>query len=69
MVRDPHVWLRVLDGVAATFADAGAPTLGMMASPLPGPAGNVEFFVHARKGGAVVHVDPSPAIEEGKRLP
>jgi 23S rRNA (cytidine1920-2'-O)/16S rRNA (cytidine1409-2'-O)-methyltransferase len=69
VVRDPDVWRRALDGVAATFADAGAPTLGMMASPLPGPAGNVEFFVHARKGAAMVHVDSSPAIEEGKRLP
>ncbi|MDP9298958.1 MAG: TlyA family RNA methyltransferase [Actinomycetota bacterium] len=68
VVRDPDVWRRALDGVVARFADAGAPTLGMMASPLPGPAGNVEFFVHARKGGAVGHVDPSSAIEEGKRL-
>jgi len=68
VVRDPDVWRRALDGVVARFAEAGAPTLGMMASPLPGPAGNVEFFVHARKGGAVGHVDPSPAIEEGKRL-
>ncbi|GHE06791.1 TlyA family RNA methyltransferase [Klenkia taihuensis] len=34
--------------VARAAADAGWGTAGVVASPLPGPAGNVEFFLHLR---------------------
>jgi 23S rRNA (cytidine1920-2'-O)/16S rRNA (cytidine1409-2'-O)-methyltransferase len=47
VVRDPEVWRRVIGDVAASFANAGRSPRGAMASPLAGPAGNVEFFVHA----------------------
>src|SRR6266516_5792152 len=66
VVRDPHVWQQVLEHVAATLSDSGAPAVGMIASPLRGPAGNVEFFVHARKGGPAAAIDPGSAIEEGR---
>jgi hypothetical protein len=36
-----------------------------MASPLPGPAGNVEFFLHARVGEAGREVDLDAAVAEG----
>jgi 23S rRNA (cytidine1920-2'-O)/16S rRNA (cytidine1409-2'-O)-methyltransferase len=68
VVRDPHVWQQVLEHVAATLSDSGAPAVGMIASPLRGPAGNVEFFVHARNGGPAAAIDPGPAIEEGRRV-
>jgi 23S rRNA (cytidine1920-2'-O)/16S rRNA (cytidine1409-2'-O)-methyltransferase len=68
VVRDPEVWARAIEGVAASFAEADAPSLGVMASPLAGPAGNVEFFLHARRGARTAPVDPGPAIEDGKRL-
>jgi hypothetical protein len=31
--------------------------MGAMVSPLTGPAGNVEFLVHARKGAAADQAD------------
>jgi hypothetical protein len=31
--------------------------MGAMVSPLTGPAGNVEFLVHARKGAAAHQAD------------
>ena len=50
VVRDPAVWLRTLAGVTSALTDAGTGIMGAMVSPLTGPAGNVEFLVHARKG-------------------
>lgn len=47
VVRDPEVWRRVLGDVANSFAQAGLSPRGAIASPLAGPAGNVEFFLHA----------------------
>ena len=34
--------------VARSAADAGLGTAGVVASPLPGPSGNVEYFLHLR---------------------
>jgi hypothetical protein len=40
-----------------------------MASPLLGPAGNVEFFlVGKRTGEALSRLDLDPAIDEGRSL-
>jgi 23S rRNA (cytidine1920-2'-O)/16S rRNA (cytidine1409-2'-O)-methyltransferase len=50
VVRDPEVWLSSLAGVTSALRDAGTGIMGAMVSPLTGPAGNVEFLVHARKG-------------------
>jgi 23S rRNA (cytidine1920-2'-O)/16S rRNA (cytidine1409-2'-O)-methyltransferase len=50
VVRDPAVWLGALEGVASALTAAGTGIVGVMASPLTGAAGNVEFLVHARKG-------------------
>jgi 23S rRNA (cytidine1920-2'-O)/16S rRNA (cytidine1409-2'-O)-methyltransferase len=57
VVRDPELWLGALTGVTTALHDAGTGIMGAMASPLTGPAGNVEFLVHARKGAAA----PGPA--------
>ena len=46
VVRDPEVWRRALERVASALGAAGAAIMGAMASPLTGPAGNVEFLVH-----------------------
>lgn len=51
VVRDPTVWSRVLSEVATTSAELGWPVVDVTASPLPGPAGNVEFLVHVRQHG------------------
>jgi 23S rRNA (cytidine1920-2'-O)/16S rRNA (cytidine1409-2'-O)-methyltransferase len=50
VVRDPAVWLRTLEGVSSALHDAGTGIMGAMVSPLTGPAGNVEFLLHARNG-------------------
>lgn len=46
VVRDPTVWRAALGRVAAGAAGVGWPLAGAAASPLLGPAGNVEFLVH-----------------------
>jgi 23S rRNA (cytidine1920-2'-O)/16S rRNA (cytidine1409-2'-O)-methyltransferase len=47
VVHDPAVWRSTLDAVAIASTERGLSVLGFMASPLRGPAGNVEFLMHA----------------------
>ncbi len=49
VVRDPAVWRTALERVTSALDDAGTGIMGAMVSPLTGPAGNVEFLLHARK--------------------
>jgi 23S rRNA (cytidine1920-2'-O)/16S rRNA (cytidine1409-2'-O)-methyltransferase len=49
VVADPVVWARVLGEVAAACETAGLQVRGIVASSLLGPAGNVEFMLHARR--------------------
>src|SRR6202034_4732248 len=51
VIRDPALWLGALEGVASALHDAKTGIMGAMASPLTGSARNVEFLLHARKGG------------------
>jgi len=44
VVRDPAAHRRVLEDVTAALAALGLALRGLMASPLRGPAGNVEFL-------------------------
>lgn len=53
VISDPVVWRRVLEEVAGALADLGAAIMGIMASPLRGADGNVEFLLHARTAPAV----------------
>ena len=68
VVRDPRVWRRALEQVAAACEASGATPVQAMASPLLGPAGNVEFFIHAVKGGAAGAPDLAYAIDGGLRI-
>ena len=52
VVRDQAVRRAALERAASALARAGATIMGAMASPLLGPAGNAEFFLHARGHGA-----------------
>ncbi len=47
VVRDPEVWHEALVGVTSALTSLGAAIMGVVPSPITGPAGNVEFFVHA----------------------
>lgn len=49
VVRDPGLRIEALHGVATAAAAAGLHVLGATASPLPGPSGNVEYFLHLRR--------------------
>ena len=48
VIRDPDIWDRVVDDVAAAFAAEGSDMIGTMRSPLTGADGNVEFLMHLR---------------------
>ena len=66
VVRDVAVWRRVLGEVADAFEAAGVGPLGVMASPLTGPAGNVEFLLSARRGAAPAVLDLDGAVTDGE---
>ena len=63
VVRDPAVHREVLSKLVELASSLGLFTKGLMASPLLGPAGNVEFFAHwTREGGGII--DINEAIEK-----
>jgi 23S rRNA (cytidine1920-2'-O)/16S rRNA (cytidine1409-2'-O)-methyltransferase len=47
VIRDPALRREALGSVADALIGCGATIMGAMASPVVGPAGNVEFLVHA----------------------
>ncbi len=51
VVRDRAVWALTMRTVADSYRAAGCGLAGACASPLKGPAGNREFFLHLVKGG------------------
>ena len=51
VVRDAEVWRDTMRAVADAYREAGCVVLGACASPLVGPAGNREFFLHLGRGG------------------
>jgi 23S rRNA (cytidine1920-2'-O)/16S rRNA (cytidine1409-2'-O)-methyltransferase len=50
VIRDPATWAAAVRSVASSLADAGAGIMGVMRSPVLGPAGNTEFLLHAVVG-------------------
>jgi 23S rRNA (cytidine1920-2'-O)/16S rRNA (cytidine1409-2'-O)-methyltransferase len=60
VVRDPALRAEAVLDVAAAAGELGLGVAGVTASPLPGPSGNVEFFVWFRR-------DASPADPERVR--
>jgi len=65
VVRDPAVWTRVLSSVLDSAATAGFAPQGLMASPLRGPAGNVEFLLWAGRDQPEASIDVPAAVAEG----
>ncbi|WP_258036904.1 TlyA family RNA methyltransferase [Streptomyces sp. SM12] len=68
VVRDPRVRAETVRTVAAQAAALGLGTAGVTASPLPGPSGNVEYFLWLRAGAP--EADPADidrAVTEGPR--
>ncbi|TDD92513.1 TlyA family RNA methyltransferase [Actinomadura darangshiensis] len=66
VVRDPELRAGAVRGVAEHAAALGLGVLGVVASPLPGPSGNVEYFLWLRAGAPpLAEAALSRAIEEG----
>ncbi|MHB1596005.1 MAG: TlyA family RNA methyltransferase [Streptosporangiaceae bacterium] len=52
VVRDPDLRAGAVAAVAQAGLDLGLGVRGVTASPLPGPSGNVEYFLWLRRGAA-----------------
>jgi 23S rRNA (cytidine1920-2'-O)/16S rRNA (cytidine1409-2'-O)-methyltransferase len=61
VVRDPLVRADAVLGVIGSATGLGLCPNGVVASPLPGPSGNVEFFVWFRHG-------PAPADQDVREM-
>lgn len=59
VVRDPQLREQAVEGVARAAAQVGLITRGVVASPLPGPSGNVEYFLWLTYRPDLSHPDPS----------
>jgi 23S rRNA (cytidine1920-2'-O)/16S rRNA (cytidine1409-2'-O)-methyltransferase len=68
VVRDPAQRAGAVASVAAAALEAGLGVAGITASPLPGPSGNVEYFLWLRRGAPPLdHTALDRAIAEGPR--
>ncbi|MFF4232290.1 TlyA family RNA methyltransferase [Streptomyces sp. NPDC001820] len=68
VVRSPELRADTVRAVARKAAELGLGVLGVTASPLPGPSGNVEYFLWLRAGAP--ELDPAEvdrAVAEGPR--
>jgi 23S rRNA (cytidine1920-2'-O)/16S rRNA (cytidine1409-2'-O)-methyltransferase len=57
VVRDPGLRAEAVASVADAAARRGWGARSVTTSPLPGPAGNVEFFLWLRRGPATITID------------
>ncbi|HET7533469.1 MAG TPA: TlyA family RNA methyltransferase [Nocardioidaceae bacterium] len=67
VVRDPALRAEAVSTVAAAAAERGWGTRAVTTSPLPGPSGNVEFFLWLRRGPS--SVTPDDIDRETRRVP
>jgi len=54
VVRDPVLRKSAVIDVATSAYDVGLGTMGIVASPLPGSAGNVEYFLWLKRGASEI---------------
>jgi 23S rRNA (cytidine1920-2'-O)/16S rRNA (cytidine1409-2'-O)-methyltransferase len=66
VVRDPALRLGAIEEVARSAWEVGLGVAGVTASPLPGPSGNVEYFLWLRRdGGEFTRARAEIAIAKG----
>ncbi|HEY8481170.1 MAG TPA: TlyA family RNA methyltransferase [Spirillospora sp.] len=66
VVRDPELRADAVRGVAEHAATLGLGVRGVTASPLPGPSGNVEYFLWLRDGAPPLDpADLADAVAKG----
>ncbi len=68
VVRDPAVWRRAIGRVASALAASGLAPQAVAVSPVLGPAGNVEFLLHAVQGAPAGPLDVDGAVAEALAL-
>jgi len=61
VVRDPALRRGAIEEVARAGWEMGLGVAGVIASPLPGPSGNVEYFLWLRRGGQPLSVERAEA--------
>jgi len=69
VVRDPGLRAEAVVAVAQAAAERGWGARMVTPSPLPGPSGNVEFFVWLRRGPAGVNATDIAAVVHGEAGP
>jgi 23S rRNA (cytidine1920-2'-O)/16S rRNA (cytidine1409-2'-O)-methyltransferase len=57
VVREPQLRAEAVRDVAEGARSVGLGTLGVVASPLPGPSGNVEYFLWMRRGDEMIPME------------
>jgi 23S rRNA (cytidine1920-2'-O)/16S rRNA (cytidine1409-2'-O)-methyltransferase len=62
VVRDPELRAQAVLDVAGAATDLGLGVAAMVTSPLPGPSGNVEFFLWLRRDAPPVRPDAVAAL-------
>jgi len=65
VVRDQAAWIEAMEAVARAYRAAGYALSGAVPSPLVGPKGNREFFLHFVREGADVGDGVMQAAAEG----
>jgi 23S rRNA (cytidine1920-2'-O)/16S rRNA (cytidine1409-2'-O)-methyltransferase len=66
VVRRPELRVEAVVGVARSASALGLGVLGVVASPLPGPSGNVEYFLWMRAGAPEVdETEVAQAVAKG----
>jgi 23S rRNA (cytidine1920-2'-O)/16S rRNA (cytidine1409-2'-O)-methyltransferase len=66
VVRDPATRADAVLRVVDAAAELGLGAVGVTASPLPGPAGNVEYFLRLRRGPVRIDAaEVAAAVENG----
>jgi 23S rRNA (cytidine1920-2'-O)/16S rRNA (cytidine1409-2'-O)-methyltransferase len=66
VVRDPDLRAEAVAAVAESALELGLGVCGVIASQLPGPSGNVEYFLWLRRGAPALDADHlCAAIAEG----
>jgi 23S rRNA (cytidine1920-2'-O)/16S rRNA (cytidine1409-2'-O)-methyltransferase len=68
VVRDEAAWRSAVESVASVCNDHVLGPRGAIVSPVRGPAGNVEFFLHAVRGAPARELDLESLVLEGRRL-
>ena len=69
VVRDPSAWEDAMRRVADVAAETGLAVAAAVPSPLPGPSGNVEFFLRLRAAGPASDDAIAAAVAQATQSP